>query len=321
MKAVRINRFGGPEVLALEEVNQPQPAPGQVRVISAAIGVNFIDTRMRAGTRPIPLPGGIGLEAVGVVDKVGDDVSEFKVGERVGYYLGPLGSYAEANCVSANHLVRIPGGISDAAAVCLLTKAITAQYLLHRTTLIRPGQTIMVHAAAGGVGMFLTQWAHAIGANVIGGVGDAGKREMALANGCAQVVLTRDPDWPSQVKELSGGVDVVYDSVGRDTFDGSISALRTRGTYVGFGASSGALAPIDIAALSVRGSYTFVVASGFHYSRTHSEITEGFSDVLSAYRAGKIKPYIGLILPLDAAAEAHRRLESRRTMGSIVLVP
>lgn len=321
MKAIRIRSFGGPEVMQLEDVPTPEPSAGQVRVRAQAMGINFVDMRMRAGIRPLPLPTGIGLEAVGIVDAVGPDVNGFKPGDRVGYFLGPPGAYAELHCVSAAQLVRPPETIPAEIVIGLLTKTITAQYLLHRAYKVTPGEKILVHAAAGGVGQIMTQWAKALGATVVGGVGSSDKVEVATRNGCDHVVNTREAGWAEKVRQLTGGVDVVYDSVGKDTFNGSIDALKVRGALVCFGASSGPLPPIELQALGARGSYRLMSANGFHFSRNEDEIREGFSGGLAAHQAGHIKPSIHQIMPLAEAAEAHRALESRKTKGGLVLLP
>ena len=321
MKAVRISSFGGPEVLKLEEVPTPEPAADQVRVRAQAMGVNFVDVRMRAGARPLPLPSGIGLDAVGVIDAVGSAVKDFRPGERVAYYLGPPGAYAELHCVAVGHLVRVPETIPADIATALLTKGITAQYLLHRAYKLARGEKILVHGAAGGVGQLLTQWAKALGATVIGGVGSHDKVDVAIKNGCDHVVNTRESGWAEKVQQLTGGVDVVYDPNGKDTFDGSIAALRIRGTLICFGANSGPLPPIELQALGARGSYCLMYTSGYHFSRNEEEIREGFSNVLAAYQAGHIKPSIHQVMPLAEAARAHAALESRKTTGGLVLIP
>jgi NADPH2:quinone reductase len=321
MRAIRFREFGGPEVLGVEDVPVPTPEAGQVRVDARAIGVNYMDVAMRGGARPLPLPSGIGLEAVGVVGAVGEGVTAFKPGDRVGYYLGPLGAYAEANCVNADHLVRIPSDMPDDAAVCLLTKAITAQFLLHRTAPIHAGQTVLVHAAAGGVGLFLTQWAKALGTQVVGVVGSEAKFAIAREHGCDHVVSRANADWPQQVRGLTGGVDVVFDPVGKDTFEGSIDCLNVRGAFISFGAITGPVPPIDLQAMSPRGSLNFRQTSGYHFSRNAAEIQEGFAGVAEAYRSGAIKAVVTRTLPLEAAAEAHHTLETRQTTGGLVLVP
>lgn len=322
MKAIRMHSFGPPEVLQVEDAPSPEPAAKEVRVRAQAVGVNFMDVRMRLGLRPLDLPTGLGLEAVGVIDALGQDVRDFQIGDRVGYYLGPPGAYAEQHCARADQLVRIPEPIPADVAVCLLTKAITAQYLLRRTHAVTAGEDVLVHAAAGGVGLMLAQWAKSLGANVIGAVGSPEKRHAALANGCDHVVITTDADWPQQVRALTGaGVDVVYDSVGKDTFEGSVDALKMRGSLVCFGSSSGPLPPVDLASLGIRGSFKVMFASGYHFSRDASEIRDAFADVMAAYQAGAIRPMIHAVLPLAAAAEAHEALAGRRTVGAIVLRP
>jgi NADPH2:quinone reductase len=256
MRAIRFSKFGGPEVLTLENIDLPAPKPGQVRVRHTVIGVNFIDTYHRTGLYPIPLPSGLGLEAAGVVDALGDGVTALKKGDRVAYCSGPIGAYAEANNVPADRVVKLPSSMSDETAAAGLLKGMTVQYLLKRTFPVKAGQTILFHAAAGGVGLIASQWAKHLGAHVIGTVGSENKVALAKANGCEHVLNTRKDDWVKRVRELTGGegVPVVYDSIGKDTFQGSLDSLAVRGMLVSFGNASGAVPAFEPGILSTKGS-------------------------------------------------------------------
>lgn len=247
MRAIRFAKTGGPEVLTLENIDLPAPKPGQVRIRHTAIGVNFIDTYHRSGLYPASLPSGLGLEAAGVVDALGEDATSLKVGDRVAYCSGPIGAYADANNVPADRVVKLPADISDDAAAASLLKGLTVQYLLKHTFPVKAGQTIVFHSAAGGVGLIACQWANHLGCTVIGTVGHAEKIALAKANGCAHVLNTRSDDWVKQVRELTKGqgVPVVYDSIGKDTFEGSLDCLDVRGMMVSFGNSSGAVPPFQ----------------------------------------------------------------------------
>lgn len=323
MKAIRFSQFGGPEVLALEDVTLPDPAPGQVRVRHTVIGVNFIDTYQRSGLYPAPLPSGLGVEAAGIVDAVGEGVTALEKGDRVAYGGGPIGAYAEANNVPADRLVKLPDGISDETAAASLLKGMTAQYLLKRTFAVKAGQTILFHSAAGGVGLIAGQWAKHLGATVIGTVGSDAKTALATANGYSQVVNTRDGDWAKCVREITGGqgVPVVYDSVGKDTWSGSLDCLAVRGLMVSFGNSSGAVPPFAPGILAGKGSLYVTRPTLAHYTRTSAELQDTADDLFAVIQASAVKITVHQRFKLEQAREAHEALHSRQTTGATVLIP
>ncbi|MFD2713865.1 quinone oxidoreductase family protein, partial [Tistrella mobilis] len=255
VKAIRIERTGGPEVMAFVEVEVGEPGPGQIRIRHTAIGLNFIDVYFRTGLYPAPLPAILGMEGAGVVVAVGDGVDDLKPGDRVAYASGPMGSYSEERLMPADRVVPVPDAIDDQTAASMMLKGMTAQYLLRRTFPVQAGQTILIHAAAGGVGLIACQWAKALGATVIGTVGSPEKAELARAHGCDHPILYREEDLVARVKELTGGkgVPVVYDSVGKDTFMASLDCLQPRGYMVSFGQSSGPVGPVDLVVLNQRG--------------------------------------------------------------------
>jgi NADPH2:quinone reductase len=322
MKAIRFARTGGPEVLALEDIDLP-PRAGEVRVRHTAIGVNFIDTYQRSGLYPVSLPSGIGLEGAGVVEAVGEGVTAFQRGDRVAYCTGPLGAYAEANNVPADRLVKIPSGIADETAAASLLKGMTAQYLLKRTYPVQRGQTILFHAAAGGVGSIACQWAKHLGATVIGTVGSDEKVALAKANGCAHVLNTRGDGWSKRVREITdgAGVPVVYDSIGKDTFAGSLDCLAVRGMMVSFGNSSGAVPPFEPGMLSAKGSLYLTRPTLFHYTRSERELQETADGLFAVIVSGAVKIAIHQRFALAEARQAHEALHSRTTTGAAVLVP
>ena len=323
MKAIRYSRTGGPEVLSLENIELPQPRAGEIRIRHTAIGVNFIDTYQRSGLYPVPLPSGLGLEGAGTVEAVGEGVTNFRVGDRAGYCTGPLGSYAEANNVSADRAVKLPAGITDEVAAASLLKGMTAQYLLKRTYATRPGETIVFHAAAGGVGLIACQWAKHLGATVIGTVGSDAKAALASNNGCAHVLNTRTEDWSKRVRELTGGngVPVVYDSIGKDTFAGSVDCLAVRGMLVSFGNSSGAVPAFEPGILSAKGSLYLTRPTLFHYTRTSQELQETAGDLFAVIQSGAVTIAINQRFPLAQAREAHDALHSRATTGATIMIP
>jgi len=323
MKAIRFARTGGPEVLSLQEVALPLPVQGQVRVRHTAIGVNFIDTYHRSGLYPLPLPSGLGMEAAGSVDALGAGVSHLKIGDRVGYCTGPVGAYAEANNVPADRVVKLPAGVSDDVAAAAMLKGMTAQYLLKRTFPVRRGQTILFHSAAGGVGLIAVQWAKHLGAHVIGTVGSDAKIELAKAHGCDQVFNIEKDDWVAGVRELTGGagVAVVYDSVGKDTFTGSLDCLAPRGMMVSFGNSSGPVAAFEPALLSAKGSLYLTRPTLMHYTRTTAELQETADDLFAAVASGAVKIAVNQRFALGDARAAHEALHSRKTTGATVLIP
>jgi NADPH:quinone reductase len=323
MKAVRFDHTGGPEVLSLEDIELPPPAPGQVRVKHTAIGVNFIDTYHRSGLYPVSLPSGLGLEAAGVVDALGEGVSGLKVGDRVGYGTGPIGAYAEANNVPADRVVKLPDGISDEVAAAAMLKGMTAAYLLKRTFPVQRGQTIVFHSAAGGVGLIACQWAKHLGVTVIGTVGSDDKVDLARLHGCDHVLNTRKEDWPKRVREITGGagVPVVYDSVGKETWSGSLDCLAVRGMMVSFGNSSGAVPTFEPGILSAKGSLYLTRPTLFHYIRTSEELQKTADDLFDVIVSGAVKIAVNQRFRLADAAAAHEALHSRATTGATVLLP
>ena len=323
MKAIRFENPGGPEVLKLEAVELPPPAPDQVRVRHTAIGVNFIDTYQRSGLYPVPLPSGLGLEAAGVVDAVGANVTALKPGERVGYCTGPIGSYAEANNVPADRVVKLPDAVSDEVAAASMLKGMTAQYLLKRTFAVQRGQTIVFHAAAGGVGLIACQWAKHLGASVIGTVGSADKVDLAKRHGCEHVLNTRSEDWSKRVRDITGGegVPVVYDGVGKETWNGSLDCLAVRGMMVSFGNASGAVPTFEPAILSAKGSLYLTRPTLFHYTRTREELQQTADDLFAVIESGAVKISINQRFDLADARAAHEALHSRATTGATVLLP
>jgi NADPH2:quinone reductase len=323
--AIRVNETGGPEVLRWSSIDLPEPAAGEVRVRHTAIGLNFIDTYHRSGLYPTPLPAVIGSEAAGVVEAVGAGVaaSAFAKGDRVAYGNGPLGAYAEARNIPVATLVKIPAGIEDATAAAAMLKGMTAQYLLHRTYAVQKGETILVHAAAGGVGLILCQWAKHLGATVIGTVGSEEKARLAREHGCDHVVFYRTEDVAARVKEINGGagVPVVYDSVGKDTFTCSLDSLRPRGLLVTFGNSSGPVGPFDPRVLAQKGSLFVTRPTLADYVRARTELEATANGLFDVIASGAVKITIAQTYPLRDAERAHRDLESRKTTGSTLLTP
>jgi NADPH2:quinone reductase len=322
MKAIRFHETGGPEVLKLEEIELAPPGAHEIRVRHTAIGVNFIDTYQRSGLYPVRLPSGLGMEAAGVVDATGAEVTGFKVGDRVAY-CSVMGAYAEANNVPVDRAVKLPAGIADEIAAAALLKGMTAQYLLKRTFAVKRGQTIVFHAAAGGVGLIACQWAKHLGATVIGSVGSEDKIALARANGCAHVINVRDPAWPAQVREITKGegVPVVYDSIGKDTWDGSLDCLAPRGLMVSFGNASGAVPSFSPGILSTKGSLFLTRPTLIHYTRTAEELRETANDVFAALADGIVKVQVNQRFPLADAVKAHEALHSRATTGATILTP
>lgn len=323
MKAIRVDHTGGPEVLRLKDIELPPPAPGQVQVKHTAIGVNFIDTYQRSGLYPVPLPSGLGLEAAGVVEALGDNVSGLKIGDRVGYCTGPIGAYAEANNVPADRAVKLPDGVSDEVAAASMLKGMTAQYLLKRTFPVQRGQTIVFHAAAGGVGLIACQWARHLGATVIGTVGSDDKVELARSHGCDHVLNTRNEDWAKRVREITGGegVPVVYDGIGKETWNGSLDCLAVRGMMVSFGNASGAVPAFEPGLLSTKGSLYLTRPTLFHYTRTYEELQQIAGDLFAVIVSGAVKVAINQRFRLADARAAHEALHSRATTGATVLLP
>ncbi len=323
MKAIRIEKTGGPEVLEFKDFDLPAPGPGQVRVHHTAIGVNFIDIYHRSGLYPLPMPSGLGSEAAGVVEAVGEGVTGYKTGDRVGYCTGAIGSYAEANNVAAEKLVKLPANISDEVAAASMLKGMTAQYLLRRTFRIEKGQTIVFHSAAGGVGQIACQWAKHLGATVIGTTTSPEKIELARANGCDHVLNTKDAGWEKKVREITGGVGVpvVYDSIGKDTFDGSLDCLAVRGLMVSFGNSSGPVTPFPLNILAGKGSLYVSRPTLASYTRTAAEMQETADDLFKVIASGAVKVAINQRAPLKDAARVQEALAGKQTTGATVLIP
>lgn len=321
-RAVRIDEFGGPEVMRLVDTDLPEPAPDEARIRHTAIGLNFIDTYHRTGLYPIDLPGGLGTEAAGVVDAVGASVTEFAPGDRVVYTGAPLGAYADVRNYPAARLVPTPEGLSDEVAAGLLLKGLTAWYLLHRSYPVQPGDSVLLYAAAGGVGSIATQWAKALGATVIGVVGSGDKAERACALGCDHVILS-NADIVSAVREITGGegVTAVYDSIGKDTFFTSLDCLRPHGVMVSFGNASGPVDPFAPSELAKRGSLYVTRPVLFDFVGTRERLLEASEQLFARVLDGSIGIDVGQRYALEDVAEAHRDLEARRTTGSTILVP
>jgi NADPH:quinone reductase len=323
-RAVRIHRTGGPEELRLDEIALGEPGPGEALVRHAAIGINYIDTYHRSGLYPLPaLPHGIGVEAAGVVEAVGPGVDEVRRGQRVGYVLSTPGSYAEARIVKAERLVPLPDGISEETAAAMLLKGMTVEFLVRRASPVRSGQTVLFHAAAGGVGLIACQWLRDLGVTVIGTVGSDAKAELARGHGCTHPIVYTREDFVTRVRELTGGagVPVVYDSVGKATFEGSLDCLMPRGMLVGFGNASGKPPPFDIGILAQKGSLYLTRPTLFAYTATREDLLASAQALFERVKGGRIAIRIAQRWPLAEAAAAHRALENRATTGSSLLIP
>ncbi|MDH4480723.1 MAG: quinone oxidoreductase [Rhodoferax sp.] len=321
-KAIRFHETGGPEVLRLETVEVGEPGPGQARIRHTGIAVNFIDIYVRTGRYPAPLPSGLGSDAVGLVEAVGEGVDEVAVGDRVGYLIGPQGAYSDVRLMPAAVLIKLPDGISDSTAATLMMKGMTAQYLFRQVFPLKGGETILYHAAAGGVGLIACQWARALGVTMIGTVSTDDKAALARANGCSHTIVTARENIESRVKEITGGkgVPVVFDSVGKDTLEASLNCLQPRGTLVSNGTSSGPVV-IDTMQLAVKGSLWLTRPAMMHYIMPRPHMLEMAQEVFDMVLAGKIKSEASQTFALEDAANAHRALESRKTVGSTVLLP
>jgi len=320
---ILVERHGEPEVLAWGEGSVGDPGPSEVRIRHTAVGLNFIDVYHRTGLYPTPLPYVPGLEACGVVEAIGANVEGVKVGDRVAYGTGPLGAYAEARVMPAAQVVAVPAGIDDRIAAAMMLKGITAEYLLHRTFCVKSGDAVLVHAAAGGVGLILCQWAKALGATVLGTVGSEEKARLASENGCDHPIFYSRENVAARVREITGGagVRVVYDSVGKDTFAASLDSLAPRGMLVLYGQSSGKVSSFDPTILNARGSLFLTRPSIGHYTATRAELVESVTRLFSAVERGSVRIRVGQTYPLREASRAHRDLESRKTTGSTVLLP
>ena len=321
--AIRFYQTGGPEVFKWDPVIVGDPGPGEARVRHTAIGVNFIDTYHRSGLYKVPLPSGLGTEGAGVVEAVGAGVTDVKPGDRVAYSGGPLGAYSEVRVMPADRLVKLPEGVSERVAATLMLKGLTVQYLFRQTYPLKGGETILFHAAAGGVGSIACQWARALGVTMIGTVGSDDKAALAKANGCAHVIVYTRENFVERVKEITGGkgVPVVYDSIGKDTFPASLDCLSPRGMFVIFGGSSGPVPPFDIMLLAQKGSLYATRPTLFTYAAKRADLLKMADEMFSLVTAGKIKNDARQTYALKDAAQAHRDLEARKTSGATVLLP
>ncbi len=320
-RAIRIHQTGGPEVLQWEDVEVGDPAPGQVRLRQSACGLNYIDVYGRSGLYPVgDFPATLGMEAVGVVEALGDGVEGLATGDRVAYPM-TLGAYAEARLIVADKLVGIPDSIGDETAAAMMLKGLTAHYLLFRTYPVQAGDSILVYAAAGGVGLILCQWANLLGANVIGCVGSREKAELAHANGCHHTILYRDEDIATRVREITGGrgVAVAYDSIGQATFEASLDSLQPCGVLATFGNASGPVEPFNPLILAARGSLYVTRPTLATHIATRELLDEGAERLIDVVKSGQVEISVNQALPLAQCVEAHRRLEARETTGSTVL--
>jgi NADPH2:quinone reductase len=319
--AIRFEKPGGPEVLSWQQVEVGKPGPVQVRLRHKAVGLNYIDTYHRSGLYQLPMPSGLGSEGAGVIEEIGPGVSGLKSGDRVAYAGGPIGAYSDERVMPADRLVPVPDGITDEQAAAMMLKGMTAWYLVRRTHPVQRGETILIHAAAGGVGLIVSQWAKHLGATVIGTVGDEKKAALAKANGCDYPILYKNEDFVAKVGELTNGkkLPVVYDSVGKDTFYKSLDCLAPLGLMVSFGQSSGAIGPVDIGILAAKGSLFLTRPTLNTYTATREDLLTAARELFDVVQSGAVKLAINQTYPLRDAARAHHDLESRKTTGSTVL--
>jgi len=323
-KQVVIRSTGGPEVLEFESVALGDPGPGQAKIRNTAIGLNYIDTYFRTGLYPAPaMPTGLGFEAAGVVEAIGDGVDFLNTGDRVAYCSGPLGAYSEERLMPAERLAVIPEGIADETAAAMMLKGCTAQYLLRQTHKVMPGETILFHAAAGGVGLIACQWAKALGATVIGTVSSEEKAKLARAHGCDHIIMYKEESVSERVMEITGGakLPVVYDGVGKTTFMDSLDSLRPRGLMVSFGNASGAVDAFNVGLLTQKGSLFLTRPSLAGYTATREEFLACANDLFDVVKSGKVNIEINQTFKLDDVADAHRALEGRQTTGSTIIKP
>ncbi|MEP3244009.1 MAG: quinone oxidoreductase [Sneathiella sp.] len=320
-KAIVFREAGGPEVMKWEQVDVGRPGSGEVRIRHTAVGLNFIDVYFRTGLYPAPLPATPGLEAAGIIEEIGEDVTGLTVGDRVAYAGRPLGAYAEARIIPADILIKIPDGIDDQTAAAMMLQGMTVEYLLQRTFHVKQGDTILFHAAAGGVGLLACQWAKHIGATVIGTVGSEEKGALAQAHGCDHIINYRSEDFVARVMEITNGagVPVVYDGVGKDTFGGSLDCLQSRGMMVSYGNASGPVTGLDLSLLTAKGSLFVTRPSLMDYTATRPELEQSAADVIKLVEKGALKLTIGQTYPLSEAVKAHEDLENRKTTGSTIL--
>jgi NADPH2:quinone reductase len=321
-KAIRFYQTGGPEVLMWEEIHVGKPGPGEARVRQTAVGLNYVDIYVRRGLYPVPLPSGLGTEAAGVVEEIGPDVTEVKPGDRVAYAGGPLGAYSEARALPADRLVVLPEGISDQQAAAMMLKGLTVQYLIRHIHKVDKGDTILFHAAAGGVGLIACQWANSLGGTVIGTVGSDEKAKIAHAHGCAYPIIYTREDFVERIAQITRGekLPVVYDSIGKDTFMKSLDCLKPRALMVSFGQSSGPIGPVDLGIFAQKGSLFFTRPTLNTYAARRADLLAMAKDLFDVVLSGAVKIEIKQTYPLKEAAQAHRDLESRKTVGSTVLI-
>jgi NADPH2:quinone reductase len=322
-KAIRIHEHGGPELMQWEDVEVGAPGEGEARVRHTAVGLNFIDVYQRSGLYKLPMPMTLGMEGAGIVEEVGSGVDDLKPGQRVAYAGMPPGSYSEERLIPAHRLVALPDSLNDQQGAAMMLQGMTACYLIRRTYPVQSGDTILVHAAAGGVGLILCQWAKHLGATVIGTVGTDEKAELARANGCAHTIIYSRENVAERVREITNdeGVPVVYDSVGQATFEGSIDSLRPLGMMVSFGAASGPLAPLDTGLLAAKGSLFLTRPSLMNYTGTRQDLLDRAGELFDVVTGGHVNISVNQTYPLADAAQAHRDLEARKTTGSTVLIP
>jgi NADPH2:quinone reductase len=323
VKAIRMNRVGGPEVMELVEVELPPPGPGEVRMRHEAIGLNYIDVYHRTGLYPQPLPGALGVEGAGVVEEVGEGVTDLKVGDRVAYGGRPLGAYSEARNIPASQLLVLPEKIDFETAAAMMLQGLTVQYLFHRTASLKAGDTVLFHAAAGGVGLIACQWARVMGVNLIGTVGSDEKAALAIENGATHVINYNKENFTERVKELTGGkgVSVVYDSIGKDTFIGSLDCLQPLGLMVSFGNASGPVPPFGLNELASRGSLFITRPSLMAYMAKREDLEASAKSLFGVVSSGEVKIDIRQRYALADVRQAHIDLEARKTTGSSILLP
>ena len=321
--AIRFHQTGGPEVLRWEEVPVSDPAEDEVRIRHEAVGLNYIDTYQRSGLYPLPLPSGLGQEGAGVVEAVGKEVRDFRPGDRVAYAGGPVGAYSQQRCLPAARLLKLPESIDFRTGAAMMLQGLTTAYLLRRTYAVQPGDAVLIHAAAGGVGLIACQWARALGATVIGTVSTEAKAELARQHGCEHVILYSHEDVAARVRDITGGegVAVVYDGVGKDTFSASLDSLRMRGMMVSFGNASGAVPPFNPLLLTQKGSLFLTRPMLAHYTANRDELLALGQELFAVVESGKVRININQTFALADAADAHRALEARQTTGSTVLLP
>jgi NADPH2:quinone reductase len=322
-RAIRMNQPGGPEVMEYVEVDLGRPGPGEVLLRHAAVGLNYIDVYFRTGLYPLPLPAGLGMEGAGTVEEVGEGVTHVKAGDRVAYVARPPGAYAQSRVMSAAGLLRLPDSISFDTAAAMMLQGLTVHYLFRRTFRLEGGETILFHAAAGGVGLIACQWAKALGVTMIGTVGSDEKGELALSHGCSHVINYNRENFVARVREITGGrgVPVVYDSIGKDTFTGSLDCLSPLGMMVSFGAASGAVPAFGLQELASRGSLFLTRPSLFNYIDKRADLEAAAAELFDLVGSGKITLEINQRYPLADVARAHADLEARRTTGSTILLP